>query len=550
MPSTDIPIPHSSDAGRAALACGEWEEAQGHFEATVGADPDDAAAWEGLAIAALWLEDHPRVIEARERSHALYRDAGDLGSAARLCLELAGAHLELRGEMAVANGWFQRARRILSDLSPSPEHALLHIWDAYFALEGALDPEAAMGHAARAVEVAEATGASDLAMLGRALEGVSRVVGGEVDPGMALLDEAVASAVGGESSDPDIICRTCCCMIDACEQVRDWGRAVEWCDRLRELSERWRVSSFLSTCRVKYSGVLLWRGEWEAAEAELTRARDHFAATRPTSAAAPMVRLAEVRRRQGRREEAEALLDAVGTYPPAVPVRAALAIDAGDADLAAELLTGYLRRIPEGARTERVYVYELLVRAELGRGRTDEANSALAELEALAEEIGTDPMRAAALAACGAVSLANGNAEHARDCFEEAAHLYERSGSPYECARSRVELARALHALGSRERAASEAAAALAVLEPMGAVPAADAAHEFAGGDTPGESALTPRQGEVLALAAEGLTDREIGERLFISEYTVHRHMSDIFTRLGVSTRTGAVARALREGMV
>jgi len=332
--------------------------------------------------------------------------------------------------------------------------------------------------------------------------------------------------------------------------VRDWGRAVEWCDRLRELSERWRVGSFLATCRVKYSGVLLWRGEWEAAETELTRARDHFAATRPASAAAPMIRLAEVRRRQGRREEAEALIDGVGTYPPAVPVRAALAIDAGDGELAAELLAGFLRRIPESARTERVYAYELLVQAGLARGRTEEAAAALTELEALAEEIATDPMRAAALAACGAVALSTGDAERARDCFEEAAHLCERSGSPYECARSRIELARALRALGSRERAASEAAAALAVLEPMGAMPAADAARELAGREVTVESALTPRQREVLTLAAEGLTDREIGERLFISEYTVHRHMSDIFNRLGVATRTGAVAKGLREEMI
>jgi LuxR family transcriptional regulator, maltose regulon positive regulatory protein len=547
--AADTPIPYRA-AGLKALTRGDWKEAADAFTAAVATDPTDAAAWEGMAIAALWLEDHPRVIEARERGHVLYREAGDDRGAARMALELAGAHLELRGEMAVANGWFQRARRILSDLPPGPEHALLHIWDAFFAIEGELDPDAAIEHAARAVEIAEACDAPDLAMLARALEGMSRVIRGEVSPGMALLDEAVASAVAGESSDPDIICRTCCCMIDACEQVRDWGRAVEWCDRLRELSERWRVHSFLATCRVKHSGVLLWRGEWEAAETELTRARDHFAATRPPSAAAPIVRLAEVRRRQGRREAAEALLEEVGTHPAAVPVRAAIAIDAGNADLATELLSGALRRIPERACTERIYLYELLVRAELARERTDRAGEALAHLEALAEEIGTDPMRAAALAACGAVALASKDPERACDCFEEAAHLCERSGSPYECARSRVELARALHALGSRERAASEAAAALAILDPMGAVQDADAARELAGGEMPGQSALTPRQREVLALAAEGLTDREMGERLFISEYTVHRHMSDIFTRLRVSTRTGAVAKALREGLV
>jgi LuxR family transcriptional regulator, maltose regulon positive regulatory protein len=539
------------DVGHAALTRGEWEDARAHFEAAIAADPADAAAWEGLAAAALWLEDIPCVIEARERSHALYCDRGDDLGAARMAMELAGAYLELRGEPAVANGWFQRGRRLLEAHPPAPEHALLHIWDAFFALEAELDPAAAAEHARRAVDVSEAVGADGPAMLGRALLGLARVIEGEVEAGMSLLDEALAAAVAGTSRDPDLICRTCCCMIDGCEQVRDYGRAVQWCERLRELSDRWRVRSFLATCRVKYSGVLLWCGEFDEAETELERARDHFAATRPASVAAALVRLAEVRRRQGRSEEAEALLDQAGMHPAAVPLRAALALDAGEADAAGDLLRGLLRRLPGQARTERVLILELLVRAELGAGRAQEAETALGDLQALAETIGTDPMRAAALAACGAVALAAGDAQRACDCWEDAAHLYERSGSPYECARARVGLARALRQLGRDDRAEAEAAAALAVLEPMGARPAAAEARALAGahGSTDNR-VLTPRQREVLTLAADGLTDREIGERLFISEYTVHRHMSDIFTRLGVGTRTGAVAHALREGLL
>jgi len=550
MPSTHASPPESTVAARAALARGDWQSARESFDEAIRADPSDSAAWEGLATAALWLEDLDRVIEARERSHALYHAAGDEISAARLALEIAGAYLELRGEQAVANGWFQRGRRALEKLPPAPEHALLHIWDAFFALEADLDLDGVTGHAGRAIEVADRVGAPDIAMLGRALQGMASVMGGDVKAGMSLLDEAVATALSSEGGDPDLVYRTCCCMLDACEQVRDYGRAVEWCGRLREFADRWRIGAFLGTCRMKYSGVLLWRGEWEAAEAELLGARDHLATTRPASAAAPLVRLAEVRRRQGRRQEAEALLDEAGTHPAAAPVRAALALDAGQAEVAADLLMSLLRRIPEAARTERIAALELLVRALLARGRPEEARTALGELQTGAEEIGTDPMRAAALSGCGAVALTEGDAERARDCFAEAAHLYEASGSPYECARTRVELSAALAALGHDAQARAEAAAALAVLAPMGAEPAADAARRIAGETIPPATPLTPRQREVLALAAEGLTDREMGERLFISEYTVHRHMSDIFTRLGVSTRTGAVAKGLREGMI
>jgi LuxR family transcriptional regulator, maltose regulon positive regulatory protein len=549
-PPSASPPPHTRH-GQNALARGAWEEAAGSFETAISTDPADAGAWDGLATASLWLEDTSRTIEAREQAHRLYLEGGDLRSAARVALDLAGDFLELRGEPAVANGWFQRGRRLLRDLPPGPEHALLHLWDAYFALEGALDPEAGRRYAEQAVQIAERTGAPDLAMLGRALTGLSRVVAGEVERGMSLLDEAVAAAVGGDSTDPDLICRTCCCMIDACEQVRDYGRAVEWCDRLREVSRRWRVRSFLATCRIKYSGVLLWRGDWDEAEAELSTACEELARTRPSGAGAALVRLAEVRRRQGRIEEAEALLHSAGMHPGVLLVRAAVALDAGEAETALDLLDGHLRRVPEGARTERVPTLELVVRAALAIGLPDRAARALTELEETAARLGTEPVRAAALAACGVAASAEGDLKRARTCFEDAAHLFERSGSPYECARTRTLLAGVLAGLNLEHQSRSEASAALAVLEPMGAAPAAAEARALAGDwQPPASGLLTPRQREVLALAAEGMTDREIAERLSISEYTVHRHMSDVFARLGVSTRTGAVARALREGLL
>jgi LuxR family transcriptional regulator, maltose regulon positive regulatory protein len=154
------------------------------------------------------------------------------------------------------------------------------------------------------------------------------------------------------------------------------------------------------------------------------------------------------------------------------------------------------------------------------------------------------------LAASGAVALARDDAEWARKCFEDAAYLFERSGSPYECARVRLDLARALLALDQRPQARTETMAALRALESMGAAPEAGRARALLqeAPSAPRRSSLTRRQMEVLALAAEGLTDREIGERLFISEYTVHRHISDILVRLGASSRTGAVAQAIREG--
>jgi LuxR family transcriptional regulator, maltose regulon positive regulatory protein len=550
MNDTDSAIPSHVRSGQAALERGDWEEARDSFDAALLEDPGEARAWEGLATASLWLSDLGRVVECRERAYAAYRDRGDEVAAARIALDLAGSHLELRSEPAVANGWIQHARRLLDPLPASASHALLHIYDAFFALEGDLDPDAAAGHAQQAVAVSEAVGDRDTGMLGLALLGQARVSAGVVHEGMSLLDEAVAIALSGDSRDPDYICRACCCMIDACELVRDYGRAIEWCDRLREVAARWRVESFLALCRLKYSGVLIWRGAWEEAEAELIASQNQLTTTRPAAVTAPLARLAELRRRQGRVQEAESLLAAAGTHPSAMPVRAALALDTGDPATAADLAAALLRRIPKRAMTERVQALELLARAELLRGAVEAAGAAAGELEDIAGSIGTDPVRAVSLAASGAVALARDDAEWARKCFEDAAYLFERSGSPYECARVRLDLARALLALDQRPQARTETMAALSALESMGAAPEAGRARALLqeAPSAPRRSLLTRRQMEVLALAAEGLTDREIGERLFISEYTVHRHISDILVRLGASSRTGAVAQAFREG--
>jgi LuxR family transcriptional regulator, maltose regulon positive regulatory protein len=546
MPATDVPPPHSIDAGRAALARGAWRDARGHFDDAVDSEPSDPRAWEGRAAASLWLQDVDTVIESWERAFALHREGGDDCAAAGACLELAGAFVELRGEPVVGNGWIQRARRLLRDAPPCRELALLNIWDGFLALQEGPDVVKGRRHARQAVELSEAAGAEDTAVLALALEGLAAVIGGEVRTGMSLLDEAVAVAVGGELTDPDYIYRTCCCMIDACEQVRDYGRAVEWCDRLREVAERWDVPSFIITCRIKYSGVLLWRGEWEAVEAELNAVRADTGAL-PRSASA---RLAELRRRQGRTEEAQALLQEAGMHTAGVLVRAGLALDSGDPEQALDMAGGLLRRIPEGARTERIGALEIRLRAEVQLGRAEAAAATTAEMKEIASTVGTGPLLAAAHTAHGRLAVLHGDLAAARTAFEESARLYETSGSAYECARARLELASVLEVAGQPDQAAGHAAAAAAVLEPMGAALELARARALLEEREPAKNPLTARQREVLALVAEGLTDREIGERLFISEYTVHRHVSDILTRLGVSSRTGAAARALREGIL
>ena len=353
-------------------------------------------------------------------------------------------------------------------------------------------------------------------------------------------------------------------MIDACDRVRDYGRALEWCDRLRELAVLWRVQSFLTTCRIKYTGVLLWRGDWQACETELEQAIAELSAARPPAVCGALVRLAELRRRQGRTQDAELLLQRCSTHPMALSVRAALAIDAGNAAGAVDFLNVVLRRTQNGARMERVAALELKTRAHLALAQFDDARAALDELNGIAQHVATPPLRATALLASSLFSTALGDAASARPQLEDAVEMFETCGSPYESARARIELARILATLDRFDAAAAEAGAALAVLEPIGAAPdtrraralleeleqSTDRAAPAAKRARRGEFDLTGRQREVLTLVAQGLSDREIAGRLFLSEFTVHRHVANIMTRLGAASRTAAVASAMRSGLL
>ena len=563
--------PTAREEGRSALARGAWEDAVRSLRTAVHERPDDAASWESLGMAHGWLQETDAAVDARQRAFALYREQGEDAASARVGLELANDYFEARGEPAVANGWFQRARRLLQDLPPCEEHALLKVWDAYMALTAEGDPVAAEAHAAQGVAVARETGARDAGILCLALQGLARVSQGRAREGLDLLDEAVAGAIGGEVTDPQWFFLTCCCMIDACDQVRDYGRSLEWCRRLREFCDRWRVQAFLTNCRIKYTGALLWRGDWEQCEEELERAAAEFRKDRPSALPGALVRLAELRRRQGRRREAARLLDEVGTHPLEPGVRAALALDEGDAKGALAPIRGLLRRLSDSARPERAEALELQVRALLALGRVDEARTAAEELAAIGDLVATPALKASALTVRGLVSAADSEHDEARHRLEDALHLLREEGAPFEVARLRVALARSLDRLGELQRALREARGAMETFQALGARAEAEGARTLMvalerkaeGREPPGEAGsradapgasrkgpLTRRQREVLALVAEGLTDREIAERLYLSEHTVHRHVANIMTRLRVSSRTAAVARGVREGWI
>ena len=255
-------------SGQEALARGGWEDARTAFQAAVAAE-ETPEALEGLALATLWLDDERATIDALERSYSLYRQAGDRLGAARTALWLGLCSQYMRGQRAVASGWLGRAERLLDGLEPASEHALLAVWRGHFALLADHDLPEARRLAGRAVEIGSRLGNHEIETHARALEGLVLVSSGDVANGMRRLDEATAAALSGELSTWLAISNVCCYLIYACKRVRDYARAAEWCDRASELSERWGDRFTFAACRTQYADILIVRGSWAEADAEI-----------------------------------------------------------------------------------------------------------------------------------------------------------------------------------------------------------------------------------------------------------------------------------------
>ena len=554
------------DAGWQALAEAAWEDARGHFLAALSQE-ETAAALEGLGWAAWWLNDVPVTFDARERAYRHYRKDADNQAAARMAISLAADHFVRRGEHAVADGWFQRAHHLLEGLTPCPEHAMLAIWESYVAVIFRHDTVTARRLGAQARDLAGSLGAIDLEMLAQASLGFATVCEGDIAEGMRLLDEATAAAVAGEMTDPDAIVTTCCYLISACERVRDYDRAAQWCDRAIRLADRWSYRFMFAYCRSHYAGVLIWRGAWPEAEAELEDATGELAATFPAMAAEGIARLAELRRRQGRVEEAQALLDRLDAQPLralgsklALLGRGELALDQGDPTTAIDLAERVLRGLPAGDRVERIDGLELLARAQAARGDHTQATRSMAELRAITDVIATPSLHAVTSHVDGVLAAARGDHDEARRRLEDAVDLFDEGGAPYEAARSRLDLAGVLARSGRPAAAATEARAALDTLQRLGAAGERERAGrllrhlETTGAERDVDGAtgagLTRRELEILRLVAQGLSDKEAATALGLSEHTIHRHIANVLNKLDVPSRTAAVAQAARYGLL
>ena len=542
------------EAGAKALARGEWEAARAIFAHLV-AENVTPEALEGQSWAAWWLDDAQVVFESREHAYQLYKDAGSPESAARMAIWLGNDYIDFRGETAVSNGWIQAARRLLNDVPTAPEHGWLAVLLGEIKLLMEEDTVAARQHAQEAIAIGRQLHDVDLEVVGRTIEGLALVTEGDMSQGMGRLDEAATEAVSGGLGDLACVNLVLCHLLYACERARDYERATQWCHRVREFADHFGFRFAQGTCRAHYATVLLWRGMWAEAEKELKDAGRYLSQSRPPWGAEARVRLAELRRRQGRLDEAEQYFREVQWHPLAPLGLAELALEAGRMQDAQEYARRVLRIIPEQSIAQRAAALDVLARTLAAAGDNEGAAEALDAFADIAATVGTLPLRATRVALAGEVAAAAGEQEISRGYLEDAVTLFERCGAPYETARARRMLAEVMDGQGRKDRARREAMAALKAVEELGAEGEALKVRALLTSiDQPessaGRGALTERQIEIIRLVGRGMGDREIAAALVMSEHTVHRHIANILQRLNEPSRAAAVAHASRLGLL
>ena len=534
------------EKGREALAVGEWEKAKDLLEKALAAE-ESAEVYEELGWAYWWLNDAAQVFDLRSKAYNLFlRDNNKVG-AARISCWLGLDYIEFKGEFAVASGWFQRAEKLLEGLPDSPELAMIKLLKARWSFQVEKNSEQAFRLIDESLRISKSLQNVDREMLAEALKGFILVVEGKVSEGMPLLDDATLLALTSENGDIKFTTITCCYLIDACEKIRDYERASQWCNNVKEICKRWKYKAMFANCRMKYAGVLMWKGDWEEAEEELISASTELQKLRPVQVNACTVRLADLKRRKGDWKGAEELLSKVESHPLVHLYSAYLSYDKDEYDKALSPAERYLRGFGPDEKAERTAGLEILIRIYAKLGRFEEAGKKLDELREISEAINTAPLRAALLSAEGSLSLALKNYQSAKENLEDAVDIYDRISAPFEAARCRVNLADALVSLKFYAQAEAELNSAENSFRKLGAErDLENMRHTLKNiykknAEVQSEYEFTGRELEVLRLIAGGKNNEEIADQLFLSIRTVEKHLTNIYSKMGIS---GKSARA------
>jgi DNA-binding NarL/FixJ family response regulator len=535
---------------RASYEQRAWEEAFARFTAVDRSSllgPDDL---ERLAAAAFLAGREADSVRGWERAHRACMRDGPPPGAARAAWWIAFVLLH-RGEPARAGGWLARAGRVLDAAAVDCVERGYLLYPAGLQYVGAGDLPAALELFEQAEAVGTRFGDTDLVTLALHALGRIRIMLGEVDRGIALLDEAMVAVVADEVS-PILAGDIYCSVIEACHEIFDLRRASEWTQALDDWCRpQPDLVPYRGQCLVHRSELLQLHGAWGEAMTEAERARRRLSDP-PGQPALGMAHYqqAELHRIRGAFTEAEEAYGlAVRHGHPAHPGLALLRLFQGRHEAAEAAIRHVVVEVEDRVRRPRLLAS--FVEIVLASGDVRAAREAADELAALAAALNAPALAAMAAHASGAVQLAEGQLTEATSTLRRGWALWWDLEAPYEAARIRVLLALAFRAAGDLDTAELELEEARRVFRELGAGPDLARATELARTTTPADRAgLTAREFEVLKLVSKGRTNRQIAERLMISEKTVARHLSNLFTKLQVSSRSAATAYAYEHDLV
>lgn len=540
----------SLERGRRAYSSRAWLDAYESLSRADQTTPLGADDIELLATSAGMVGRDEDYLSLLERAHHAHLDAGETLRAAR-CAFWVGMYSGVRGQLARAAGWLGRAQRLVEREGRDCAEQGYLLVTVLMGHEEAGDYEAAYATAVEAVAIGERFGDADLVALALLEHGRLLAKQGRIEAGLGLLDEVMVAVCARELS-PMVTGLIYCSVIEGCHQVYELRRAREWTAALtRWCEEQPELVSFTGRCLVHRAEIMQVDGAWPGALDEARRAGERFAQMlNQVATGEAFYRQGEIRRLQGERASAEdAYREASRCGWEPQPGLALLRLAQGD-NVAA---VAAIRRVV-GETTEpmkRAGLLPAYVEILLASGDLEEARGACRELEAITEGYRSVMLSAMVAHARGAVALADGDAWAALVALRHACQVWQELGAPYESARVRVLVGLACRALGDMDAGEMELDAARRVFQKLGAAPDLAQAEELSRTGAPkAAGGLTAREVEVLRLVATGRTNRAIADQLVISEKTVARHMSNIFTKLGVSSRSAVTAYAYENDLV
>ena len=536
-----------SDRGRDAFERGAWGDACAQLFAADAEDPLDLEDLERLAVAAYLVGRDEDSVEAWTRAHHECAGRGDAARAARCAFWLAFGLLN-KGDLARGGGWVDRAQRLLDDAGlDCVEQGYLRY---PIALRAIFQGDGAAAHAAfiEAAEIGDRFDDPELVTLARVGVGRCLIYMGEIAQGVGLLDEAMVAVTAREVS-PIAVGDVYCTVIEACQELFDLRRVHEWTAALSHWCESQPdLVLYRGQCLVHRSEIMLLHGTWPDAMEEAVRACERL--TDEPAVGGAFYQRAELHRLRGEFNEAETAYrraNELGREPQ--PGLALLRLAQGQVGAA----EAAIRRVLDEAQDpgSRARVLGPYVEIVLDAGDAAAARAAADELSSIAAEMDAPFLRALAARCSGAVLLAEGNARAALGALRQAWAGWRKLDAPYEATRVRVLIGLACRALGDDDGAEMEFDAARSAFLQLDAAPELVRVEALCGiASAPTAGGLTAREVQVLASVATGKTNRAIADDLFISEKTVARHVSNIFTKLGLASRSAATAYAYEHDLV